>query len=114
MVVLPSRQETFSNIPLEVALWARHAGPVVVASTVGGFADQIEDGHTGFFLDITSQTYMTRILQQVLHLPQERHAAVRDNAYQRVLRQYDFTRNFPVTLHHFWGSGHTKPSGSYS
>ena len=53
MVAVPSQQETFSNIPLEVALWARHAGPVVVASRVGGFVDQIEDGVNGFFLDIT-------------------------------------------------------------
>ena len=54
MVVVPSRHETFSNIPLEVALWARENGPVVVASSVGGFVDQIEAGVTGFFIDISS------------------------------------------------------------
>src|SRR5919108_1706742 len=54
MVVVPSRHETFSNIPLEVALWARENGPVVVASAVGGFIDQIEAGVTGFFIDISS------------------------------------------------------------
>ena len=52
IVVVPSRHETFSNIPLEVALWAREKGPVLVASTAGGFVDQIEPGITGFLVDI--------------------------------------------------------------
>ena len=55
IVVVPSRQETFSNIPLEVALWAREKGPVMVASTAGGFVDQIEPGTTGFLVDISSR-----------------------------------------------------------
>ena len=54
IVVVPSRHETFSNIPLEVALWAREKGPVIVASTAGGFVDQIEPGITGFLVDILS------------------------------------------------------------
>ena len=49
MVVIPTQQETFSNIWLEVALWARESGPVVVASQVGGLIDQIAPGTTGFF-----------------------------------------------------------------
>lgn len=104
MVVLPSQQETFSNIPLEVALWARDTGPVVVTSTVGGFADQIQDGMTGFVLDITSPSHMAQTLQRVLQLPRDQHTAIRRNAYHRVLRQYDFTRNFPETLQWFWGA----------
>jgi glycosyltransferase involved in cell wall biosynthesis len=102
MVVIPSRQETFSNIVLEVALWARENGPVVVASTVGGFVDQIEAGKTGFFLDMTSCRAMSQILQQVLHLPAERHASVRRHACQRVMRHYDFSQNFPATLRWLW------------
>lgn len=102
MVVIPSRQETFSNIVLEVALWARESGPVVVASTAGGFVDQIEAGKTGFFLDITSCQAMSQTLQQVLHLSVEEHARVRRHAYQRVMRHYDFSQNFPATLRWFW------------
>jgi glycosyltransferase involved in cell wall biosynthesis len=102
MVVVPSRQETFSNIPLEVALWARHQGPVVVTSRVGGFVDQIVDGHTGFFLDITNPETMTHTLQQILALPQETCYAIRRCAYEKVVQQYDFRHNFPRTLAWFW------------
>src|SRR5262249_2938619 len=68
MVVVPSRQETFSNIPLEVALWARSQGPVVAASHVGGFIDQIESGVTGFFIDPTSCETIAQTVQHVLNL----------------------------------------------
>ena len=102
MVLMPSQQETFSNIFLEVALWARHGGPVAVASRVGGFVDQIEPGVTGFFLDLTSRDAMAHTVQQVLDLPDDTHAMIRRHAYERVVRQYDFSQNFPATLRWFW------------
>jgi glycosyltransferase involved in cell wall biosynthesis len=102
MVVAPSRQETFSNIPLEVALWARENGPVVVTSTAGGFVDQIEPGQTGFVVDIASGQEMARTLRQVLDLSDEARAAIRRQAYQRVVEAYDFAHHFPTTLRWFW------------
>jgi glycosyltransferase involved in cell wall biosynthesis len=102
MVVVPSRQEPFSNIPLEVALWAREKGPVVVTSMAGGFVDQIEPGVTGFFIDIASQQHITQTMRHVLELSQEAHAAVRHRAYHRVIRDFDFAKNFRVTLRWFW------------
>ena len=104
IVVVPSRQETFSNIPLEVALWACQQGPVVVASRVGGFVDQIEDGVTGFFIDPLSCETMGQTLQQVLNLPEEQRASIRRRAYEKVVRLYDFEQNFPATLRWFWGA----------
>jgi len=102
IVVVPSRHETFSNIPLEVALWAREKGPIIVASTVGGFVDQIEPGSTGFLVDISSCQHITQTLQQVLALSQEARAAIRHRAHQRVVENYDFIHNFPATLRWFW------------
>jgi glycosyltransferase involved in cell wall biosynthesis len=102
MVVVPSRHEPFSNIPLEVALWAREHGPVVVASAAGGFVDQIEAGVTGFFIDTSSRQHITRTLRQVLDLSPDAHATIRRQAYQRVIRAFDFAQNFPVTLQWFW------------
>ena len=103
MVVAPSRRETFSNIPLEVALWARAQGPVSVTSMAGGFMDQIEPGVTGFLFDIESRAAMTETLREVLDLSPQAHAAIRRRAYQRVVQKYDFTRNFPATFNTFWG-----------
>jgi glycosyltransferase involved in cell wall biosynthesis len=102
MVVVPSRHEPFSNIPLEVALWARERGPVVVASAAGGFIDQIEAGVTGFFIDTSSPQRITQTMLQVLDLSPGAHATIRHQAYQQVIRAFDFARNFPVTLEWFW------------
>jgi glycosyltransferase involved in cell wall biosynthesis len=102
IVVVPSRHETFSNIPLEVALWAREKGPVIAASTAGGFVDQIEPGITGFLVDILSGQHITQTLRQVLDLSPEAHAAIRHRAHQRVVQNYDFMQNFPDTLRWFW------------
>ena len=102
IVVVPSRQETFSNIPLEVALWAREKGPVMVASTAGGFVDQIEPGTTGFLVDISSRKRITQTLRQVLDLSPEAQANIRHRAHQRVVQTYDFKKNFLATLGWFW------------
>jgi glycosyltransferase involved in cell wall biosynthesis len=110
MVVVPSRQETFSNIPLEVALWARENGPVVVTSAAGGFVDQIEPGKTGFVADIASCQEMARTLRQVLDLSDDAHAAIRRQAYQRVAEAYDFAQHFPTTLRWFWQATPREPT----
>jgi hypothetical protein len=47
---------------------------------------------------------MTHTIQQVLDLPDSVHATIRHNAYARVVRQYDFSQNFPATLRWFWGT----------
>lgn len=103
-VVTPSRQETFSNIPLEVALWAQHQGPVVVAADVGGFVDLIEDNKTGFLFKTESRQSLQQTLQRVFRLSPDIHASIRQNLYQRVTRQHDFQRTLPATLHWFWGT----------
>ncbi|MGQ4810537.1 D-inositol-3-phosphate glycosyltransferase [Candidatus Entotheonellaceae bacterium PAL068K] len=109
MVVLPSRQETFSNIPLEVALWARAGGPVVVASKVGGFLDQIDAGKTGFFIDCESRSRASVTLEHVLQLSPTQHVAIRHQAYQRVVSRYDFQQNFPTTLRWLWNAANPAP-----
>lgn len=108
VVVVPSRHETFSNIPLEVALWAREKGPVIVASAAGGFVDQIEPDVTGFLVDIMSARDIAQTLEKVLALSPQARASIRHRAYQRVIQRYDFMHNFPATLDWFWQGGQRK------
>lgn len=105
-VVVPSRQETFSNIPLEVGLWARHQGPVVITSDIGGFVDLIEDNRTGFLFTSESHRSLHRTLQRVLALKPNRLSSIRQNLYQRVRQRHDFKHTFPRTLRWFWSRGH--------
>jgi glycosyltransferase involved in cell wall biosynthesis len=105
IVVIPSRHETFSNIPLEVALWARKKGPVIVASAAGGFVDQIEPEISGFLVDMSSNHKITQMLHHVLDLTPETQGRIRRRAYERVVATYDFKRNFPASLRWFWRAG---------
>src|SRR5262249_23437889 len=93
IVAVPSRHETFSNIPLEVGLWPRERGPVVVASNAGGFMDQIEPGIDGFLIDTSSSQHMTQMLAQALALSPEAQALIRQRLYRRVVQTHDFLRN---------------------
>jgi glycosyltransferase involved in cell wall biosynthesis len=102
IVAVPSRHETFSNIPLEVALWAREKGPVVVASNAGGFVDQIDPGIDGFLIDTSSSQQMTQTLAKALDLSPEAQAMIRQRLYRRVVQTHDFLRNFPATIKWFW------------
>jgi len=102
IVTVSSLHETFSNIPLEVALWARERGPVVVASNAGGFVDQIEPDVTGFLVNILSREQVTQTLHRVLALDPEAHATIRRRAFKRVIQNYNFVHNFPATLRWFW------------
>jgi hypothetical protein len=40
----------------------------------------------------------------VLNLSEEQQAVIRRQAYEKVVRLYDFQRNFPATLRWFWGA----------
>ena len=74
----------------------------MVASTAGGFVDQIEPGTTGFLVDISSRKRITQTLRQVLDLSSETQANIRHRAHQRVVQTYDFKKNFLATLGWFW------------
>jgi len=100
--VVPSRHETFFQHPARsrtVGTGKRAGGGGL---NIGGFVDQIEAGITGFFIDNSSSQHITQTLLHVLDLSEAAHAAIRYQAYQRVIRAFDFAQNFPVTLRWFW------------
>ena len=67
-VACPSRGETLANVPFEVALWARHGGPVVVGPDRDGFREQIAHGRTGFLYDPGQPGALTAALAAALDL----------------------------------------------
>lgn len=102
-VVCPSRGEPLSNIPFEVALWARQDGPVLLCARTDGFPEQIEQGKSGFLFAPESPADLTAQLARVLALPDHEAVRVRATAYQRVVQERDFGRNMRETLLAFWG-----------
>lgn len=102
-VVCPSRGEPLSNIPFEVSLWARNQGPVLLCSNVDGFPEQIEHGETGFLFVPDSAADLSAKLTTILELDATKAARIRTAAYQRVVQECDFARNFRETLRAMWG-----------
>lgn len=103
VVVCPSRGEPFSNIPLEVAVWAQNGGPVCLCSDIDGFREQIREGWNGYLFEAGNADQLASALTKILQLPEEVRARVRTRAAARVRRQHDFARNIHATLAALWG-----------
>lgn len=102
IVVCPSRREPFSNIPLEVGLWAKEQGPVALASNIGGFIEQINDGENGFLFKVDDHKDLARKIEYILQLPKEQLNSIRSAAYHKVVKERDFFKNFGLLLKFLW------------
>ncbi|MDT0307652.1 glycosyltransferase family 4 protein [Streptomyces sp. DSM 44917] len=99
----PSRGETLANTVFETALWARHAGPVLLAPARDGFPEQITDGHDGLLYDPAEPDALTRGLRRALALPEHQRARFRAAAHRRVLADRDATTHLAALLREFLG-----------
>jgi len=104
IVVCPSRGEPFSNIPLEVSLWAKDGGGILICSNIDGYTEQIEHGQNGYLFDIKKERDLAKQIETVLSLRNHDCEIIRKNAYNKVLRERDFRKNFAETLSFFWSN----------
>lgn len=102
IVVCPSRREPFSNIPLEVGLWTKNNGAVVLASDIGGFPQQIIDNKNGFLFKVDNPDDLAQKILDILKLSDNELSNVRKEAYKKVINERDFYKNFGELLHSLW------------
>ncbi len=88
LFVLGSRAEAFGRVLLE----ALAAGNLVVASAAGGVPEIIEDGATGWLYTSRDADDLARVLLEVLSLPAEQQAAVREQAQQSLTGHFTLDR----------------------
>jgi D-inositol-3-phosphate glycosyltransferase len=103
VVACPSRGDSLANVPFEIALWARHAGPVVLAPHRDGFPEQITDGVNGLLYDPDGPGALTGGIVRALTLGEAAHARLRRAAYQRVAGSRDVVPNLARTLRVLFG-----------
>jgi len=103
IVVCPSRGEPLSNIPLEVALWSKNKGPVVLASNIDGFLEQISDGENGFLFEEGDSKSLACKMNMILQKTKRELDIIRKKAYEKVINERSFERNFATLLKHIWG-----------
>jgi glycosyltransferase involved in cell wall biosynthesis len=97
-VACPSRGEPLANVPFEVALWARHGGPVVVAPARDGFPEQITDGATGILYDPSSESALTHALARAVDLSSGHRGDMCRAASARVHAGRDVVQNLAGML----------------
>lgn len=102
IVVCPSRGEPFSNIPLETTIWAKDGGPVVLASNIDGFVEQIKPGFNGYLFETENASDLAKNIDHIFSLKTNILNKIRHNAYSKVVKERDFFANFKETLDYFW------------
>jgi glycosyltransferase involved in cell wall biosynthesis len=89
-------------VPFEVALWAQHAGPIVVAPSLDGFVEQIDNDATGLLYQPDIEDALTEAVRQALQLPEDQQATMRRDAVCRVRAERAVESNLARTLRFFW------------
>jgi glycosyltransferase involved in cell wall biosynthesis len=102
IVVCPSRGEPFSNIPLEVSIWARDQGPIILTSNVDGYVEQIDDGINGFIYNNLSCDDLAKKIEFILQLSEDQLFSIRSSAYCRVVKERNFFDNFKMLMDSCW------------
>jgi glycosyltransferase involved in cell wall biosynthesis len=85
-------------VPEEVRLWSRTQGPIIVASNLDGFVEQITDGQDGFLVQPHDHQAVADTLANILHLPTADADTIRQNGWRRALRDYDYTKSVNRSL----------------
>jgi glycosyltransferase involved in cell wall biosynthesis len=98
VVACPSRAEALANLPLEAALWARCAGPIVVAPNLGSFPETITDQQTGLLYDPARPDGLTAAVRQAITLDPHARQAMCQAACERVIRERDIVPALADTL----------------
>ena len=97
-VACPSRSEPLANLPLEVSLWARHTGPIIIAPALGGFPETITHLDNGLLYDPTAPGALTAALRHALTMDTATHTAMRRRAHRRVAGERDVAAVYADTL----------------
>ena len=87
LVVIPSLQESFGYTCAE----AMACGACVVASNVGGLAEMIQEGESGFLVPPANASFLAQTIIDLLSRPEERKR-VGQNARQQAVAQFNTER----------------------
>jgi glycosyltransferase involved in cell wall biosynthesis len=87
-----SSREPFGLVPEEVRMWAREEGPLIVASNLDGFIEQIDDNLDGFLVDPSNHVEVKSVFEKILEMPTEEYSRIKTQGYRRCLKNYDYTK----------------------
>jgi glycosyltransferase involved in cell wall biosynthesis len=94
-VIVPSRAEPFGRIPLEA--YAAGASPVI-ATTAGGLAETVIDGHTGYTAAPANPPSLAAAIGRALTAPAAEHARMLAEGRRLTTTRHDYTANVRAFL----------------
>lgn len=87
-----SSREPFGLVPEEVRLWAHKEGPLVVASNLDGFKEQIDNRVDGFLVNPKDHNVVAKLFNEVLSMEASARESMRSRGKERALRDYDYMK----------------------
>jgi glycosyltransferase involved in cell wall biosynthesis len=99
----PSRVDTLPNVPMEVGLWARKGGPIVIASATGGLPECVDDGRTGILFPNGDAAALRTTVLSVLRTPPSVFDPMRQAACEKVYSERNQHTNLVRLLRVVWG-----------
>jgi glycosyltransferase involved in cell wall biosynthesis len=94
--VLPSRAEAFGNVFAEAALCKL----ALVGTNIGGIAEQIDDGVSGYLVPLDDVSALHHALRSLLDDPQL-CTTMAENAWQKAHREYSLDRVMEQLIHQY-------------
>jgi glycosyltransferase involved in cell wall biosynthesis len=88
LIVIPSRAEGLPRVGLE----AGACGSICVASDVGGLAEVVQDGVTGFLVSPESPTALSQAILRAMELPPSERRRISFAAKDRVRRLFGYDK----------------------
>lgn len=88
-----SHREPFGLVPEEVRLWAKDGGPVIVASNLDGFIEQITDGMDGFLVMPDKHEMVADAFHTIFSMESEELSQIRQAGWARAVRDYDYAES---------------------
>lgn len=93
-----SIHESFGLVPEEVRISPNKIGPVVVASNVGGFKEQITNGEDGFLVGSLSYLRTAKVMSKILNMKTAELTDIKEAGLKRAKLNYDYTKNIKKSL----------------
>ncbi len=93
-----SKFEPCGLIPMEMRMYSRNTGALLIVSDTGGLFEQVNDGVDGFVSKQDDDKDVAKVIKRILNLPDEEKTKIRKNGFVKVLKYYTWTSQILITL----------------
>jgi len=94
-----SHREPFGLVPEEVRIWAKDVGPVIVASNLDGFVEQITDKEDGFLVNPFDHKTIANLFLEIFNMDTGKLTDIKKKGYERATQNYNYVNSITNTIY---------------